>query len=195
MATICGVHVVIGAGSGRGRGYLVSEPDGFRDFVMARSPALVRSAWLLTGSEANAQDLVQTALAKTWTRWGRITRQDAPEAYVRRVMLSIYLTWRRRRWRGEVAAGWLPDQADTHDVFAEADVRRSVSEALHSLPRRQRAVVVLRFFDDLTEPQAAAVLGCSVGTVKSQTAKALAKLRECDPLRAVWDEEVTGDTR
>ena len=80
----------------RGRGYTVSEPDGFRDFVVGRSPALVRSTWLLTGSEATAQDLVQTALAKTWAR-GRITRQDAPEAYVRRVMLSTYLTW--RRWR------------------------------------------------------------------------------------------------
>ena len=195
MATICGGHVVIVASGGRGRGCRVGEPDGFRDFVVARSPALVRSAWLLTGSEANAQDLVQIALAKTWARWGRITRQDAPEAYVRRVMLSTYLTSRRRRWRDEVAAGWLPDQADPHDVFAEADVRQSVSAALRSLPRRQRAVVVLRFFDDLTEAQAAAALGCSVGTVKSQTAKALARLRECDPLRAVWREEVTGDPR
>lgn len=174
---------------------MVSEPDGFRDFVVERSPALVRSAWLLTGSEANAQDLVQTALAKTWVRWGRVTRQDAPEAYVRRVMLSTYLTWRRRRWRDEVAAGRLPERADARDVFAEADVRQSVSEALHLLPRRQRAVVVLRFFDDLTEAQAADALGCSVGTVKSQTAKALAKLRACDLLRGVWHEEVTGDTR
>ena len=75
----------------------MSEPDGFRDFVVGRSSMLVRSAWLLTGSEATAQDLVQTALAKTWSRWSRITRQDTPEAYVRRVMLSTYLTWRRRR--------------------------------------------------------------------------------------------------
>jgi hypothetical protein len=78
---------------------------GFRVFVAARSAALVRSAWLLTGDEGQAQDLVQAALAKTWSRWGRAVRQDAPEAeaYVRRVMLSTYLTWTRRRWRGERA--------------------------------------------------------------------------------------------
>jgi RNA polymerase sigma-70 factor (sigma-E family) len=173
----------------------VSEPDGFRDFVVGRSPSLVRSAWLLTGSEAMAQDLVQTALAKTWVRWGRVTRQDAPEAYGRRVMFSTYLTWRRRRWRDEVAVAAVPDRADARDAFADADVRQSVHEALRLLPRRQRAVVVLRFFDDLTEAQAAEALDCSVGTVKSQTAKALTKLRACQLLRGVWDEEVSGDPR
>lgn len=195
MATIRPSSVVIVVRRARGRGCTVSEPDGFRDFVVGRSPALIRSAWLLTGSEATAQDLVQIALAKTWSRWSRITRQDAPEAYVRRVLLSTYLTWRRRRWRDEIAVGSMPDRTDKRDVFAEADVRRSVSEALATLPRRQRAVVVLRFFDDLTEAQAADALGCAVGTVKSQTAKALTKLRACQLLDGVWDEEVSGDTR
>ena len=171
----------------------MGEPDGFRDFVVARSPALVRSAWLLTGDDAAAQDLVQAALAKTWSRWPRVVRQDAPEQYVRRVMVSTYLTWCRRRWRGETPVAAVPDTADARDQYAAADLRRSVRAALRELPPRQRAVVVLRYFDDLTEAQAAEVLGCSVGTVKSQAAKALAKLRECAELRGLRDEEVTRD--
>jgi RNA polymerase sigma-70 factor (sigma-E family) len=180
------------------QGVRVDEPDGFRDFVAARSPALVRSAWLMTGNEASAQDLVQTALAKTWERWARVTRQEAPEAYVRTVMMSTYLTWRRRRWHGELPVATMPDPAvpdgaDARDVFADADLRASVAAALRALPRRQRAVVVLRYFDDLTEAQAASTLGCSVGTVKSQSAKALARLRTGE-LAEIWGEEVTRDT-
>lgn len=172
----------------------MGEPDGFRDFVVGRSPALVRSAWLLTGNEASAQDLVQTALAKTWSRWGRVNRQDAPETYVRRVMVTTWLTWSRRRWRNEVAVGSVPDRVASGDAFAEADARGSVAVALATLPHRQRAVVVLRFFDDLSEVQAAEVLGCSVGTVKSQTSKALATLRGCQLLRGVREEEgVSGE--
>jgi RNA polymerase sigma-70 factor (sigma-E family) len=167
----------------------VSEPEGFRDFVAARSAALMRSAWLLTGDETTAQDLVQAALVKTWARWARLVRQDAPEAYVRRVMLSVFLTWNRRRWRGEFPVAAVPDQPELRDAAAEADVRQAVSQALRTLPRRQRAVVVLRFFDDLTEAQAADILGCSVGTVKSQTSKALSRLRGCPQLRGVFEEE------
>ncbi len=115
-------------------GWQVSEPEGFRDFVAARSAALMRSAWLLTGDEATAQDLVQAALVKTWARWARLARQDAPEAYVRRVMLSTLLTWSRRRWRGEFPAASVPDRPELRDAAAEADVRRAVSEALRTLP-------------------------------------------------------------
>jgi RNA polymerase sigma-70 factor (sigma-E family) len=168
----------------------VREPEGFRDFVAARSAALVRSAWLLTGDEAAAQDLVQTALVKTWSRWARV---EAPEAYVRRVLLSTFLTWNRRRWRGELSVATLPERAEVRDAFADVDLRAPVHAALRELPPRQRAVVVLRYFDDLTEAQAAEVLGCSVGTVKSQNAKALAKLRECAHLRPALDEEVSHD--
>jgi RNA polymerase sigma-70 factor (sigma-E family) len=174
----------------------MNEPDGFRDFVAARSSALVRSAWLLTGDEATAQDLVQTALAKTWARWPRVIRQDAPESYVRRVVVSTYLSWNRRRWRGELPSAELPEQTESRDVFAEADLRRSVHVALQALTRRQRAVVVLRFFDDLSTAQTAELLGCSVGTVKSQTYKALARLRESGQLQAAWyDEEASHDRR
>jgi RNA polymerase sigma-70 factor (sigma-E family) len=173
----------------------VGEPEGFREFVAARSPSLVRAAWLLTGNEATAHDLVQTALAKTWTRWERVTRQDAPEGYVRRVMLSTFLTWNRRRWRGEVAVAEVPDRADVRDSFADADLRRAVAGALRVLPPRQRAVVVLRYFDDLTVSQVADALGCSVGTVKSQTSRALASLRACPQLADVFAEEVSHDPR
>lgn len=165
----------------------MDEPPGFRAFVAARSPALVRSAWLLTGNEATAQDLVQAALARTWPRWSRITA-DAPEAYVRRVMLSIFLTWRRRRWRDELPVDVPPERAVDTDAFAEADLRASVLAALRTLPARQRAVVVLRFLDDMTEAETAAVLGCSVGTVKSQAARALARLREYPGLAELLTE-------
>jgi RNA polymerase sigma-70 factor (sigma-E family) len=171
----------------------VAEPDGFRVFVAARSAALVRSAWLLTGNEATAQDLVQTALAKTWSRWSQVARQDAPEAYVRRVMVSTFLTWNRRRWRGETPVAMLPERIDITDEFASVDLRSGVAAALARLPSRQRAVIVMRFFDDLTEAQTALAMACSVGTVKSQTAKAIATLR-CSPvLLDLMECEVAGD--
>jgi RNA polymerase sigma-70 factor (sigma-E family) len=173
----------------------VVEPDGFREFVVARSAALVRSAVLLTGDEALAQDLVQAALAKTWSRWARVVRQDAPEAYVRAVMVSTFLTWNRRRWRAEQPVAEVPERDSPRDDFAAADLRSCVLGAVRGLAPRQRAVVVLRYFDDLTEPQVAAVLGCSVGTVKSQSAKALLALRACPQLQGLADDEVTHDAR
>jgi len=169
----------------------MSEPDGFRDFVAARSAALLRTGWLLTGDWFLAQDLVQDALTRTWWRWGRLRRQDCPEAYVRKVMLSVYLSWRGRRWRGEIPTGALPEVGDERDAYAEVDMQQSVQAALAALPRRQRAVMVLRFFDDLTEVQTAEVLGCAVGTVKSQTSKALSRLRADPSLATVLAEEAT----
>ena len=159
----------------------MDEPDGFREFVAARSRALLRTAWLLTGDWAIAQDLVQTALAKTWPAWSRITRTDDPEVYVRRVLVTTYATWWRRRWRAETPVGDLPEPVAA-DAYEESDRRAVVAAALASLTRGQRAVVVLRYFDDLTEAQTAAALGCSVGTVKSQHARALAALRTSSSL-------------
>jgi RNA polymerase sigma-70 factor (sigma-E family) len=170
----------------------VEEPEGFRAFVTARSPALLRSAWFLTGDEAAAEDLVQTALMKTWTKWPRIVRQDAPEAYVRRVMVSTYLTGRRRRWHRERPTAIVPDIAEPTDAYAAVDLRTSMFSALSALPARRRAVVILRYFDDLTEAQTADIMGCSVGTVKSQTAKAFAALRGFPQLRELTtDGEVS----
>jgi RNA polymerase sigma-70 factor (sigma-E family) len=159
----------------------------FEEFVAARSAALWRSAYLLTGDAHRAEDLLQTALAKTWRRWDSIARREAAESYVRAAIASTYTDWWRRRWNGEVATGDLPDAAPPGAGEAAAvDVRRDVLAALDLLPRGQRAVVVLRYFDDLTEQQTAEALGISVGTVKSQTSRALAALRT-SPLFAEGD--------
>ena len=149
------------------------RPD-FAEFVSVRSPALLRTAYLLTGDWALGEDLLQTALASTWRRWGRLSGE--PEGYVRRTMLNTYLSWRRRRWTGEVPTGELPDRPG-EDVTGYADERDLVWTALQRLPRRQRAVVVLRYYEDLTEVETAQLLGVTVGTVKSQASKALATLR------------------
>lgn len=147
----------------------------FADFVVGRGQALQRTAFLLTGDWALAEDLVQTALARAYPRWDRIVRDD-PEAYVRRVLVNTWSSWWRRRWRGEVPTSDLPDHAGL-DEYAGSDRRSAVQTALSRLPRRQRAIVVLRFHEDMTEAQVAHALGISVGTVKSQTSKAFAKLR------------------
>ena len=89
----------------------LAEPDGFRYFVAARSGALLRSGWLLTGDWPSAEDLVQTALAAAWPRWASLRRQDAPELYVRKIMVNTFLRWRQRRWTGEIATGRLPSRA------------------------------------------------------------------------------------
>lgn len=148
----------------------------FENFVAARSTALWRSAYLLTGDPQRAEDLLQTALVKAWRRWDSITRREAVESYVRAAIATTYTDWWRRRWNGEVPTGELPEQAAPAES-AVVDVRQDVLAALARLPRGQRAVVVLRFFDDLTEQQTADTLGVSVGTVKSQTSRALAALR------------------
>ncbi|HVF04357.1 MAG TPA: SigE family RNA polymerase sigma factor [Frankiaceae bacterium] len=145
----------------------------FTAYVEARRRALLRSAWLLTGDWHLAEDLVQAALSKTYLKWRRL---DDPDSYVRRVLTTTYVTWWRRRWRGEFPTETLPDRAAA-DAYGGADVRGQLYDVLRELPRRQRAVVVLRYFEDLTEADTAAALGCSVGTVKSQHARALAKLR------------------
>jgi len=155
-----------------------ADSEGFGQFVEVRERALQRTAWLLTGDWALAEDLVQTALVRSWPHWDRIRRRDDPEIYVRKVMVNTWITWNRRRWRREHAAGNLPDSPAPGDVAADVVVRIAVRSALESLTDRQRAVLVLRVFDDLSEAQAAQVLGCAVGTVKSTMSKALAKLRE-----------------
>jgi RNA polymerase sigma-70 factor (sigma-E family) len=162
----------------------------FREFVASRSAALQRTAWLLVGDWATAQDLVQTALAKTWPRWHQIRNSDQPDLYVRRVMVNTYATWWRRRWRGEIPTGEPPERATHSDAFDEIDARHAVQQALAVLPRRQRAVVVLRYWGDLTEVQTADVLGCSVGTVKSQASRALATLRGSTQLAGLISEGV-----
>jgi RNA polymerase sigma-70 factor (sigma-E family) len=166
-----------------------AEVEQFAEFVEARQRALQRTAWLLTGDWALAEDLVQTALARSWPRWERIRRRDDPEIYVRRVMVNTWSTWSRRRWRGERASAAVPDRPAPGDVAAELAARMAVRSALDSLTHRQRAVVVLRVFDDLPEAQVAQVLNCAVGTVKSTMARSLAKLREDPRLAELMERE------
>ena len=158
----------------------------FDEFVAARSSGLLRTAYLLTHDHALAEDLLQTALTKAWFAWGRI--DGHPEPYVRRILVNTYASWWRRRWNGEVATEELPEP-HTGDGTAASDTGQDLWTAMERLPRRQRAVVVLRYFEDLTEAETARLLGCSVGTVKSQTSKALAKLR-IDPALAVDEKAV-----
>lgn len=154
----------------------------FDGFVGARSAHLLRTAYLLTRDHALAEDLLQTALTKAWFRWDRL--DGDPEPYVRKVLVNTYASWWRRRWNGETPSEELPEpghgsgRADARRPDpADPDGSHDLWTALGRLPRRQRAVVVLRYFEDLTEAETARLLECSVGTVKSQAAKALAKLR------------------
>lgn len=152
----------------------MADRAGFDNFVAARSPRLLRVAYLFTRDWSEAEDLLQTALVKAWFAWGRL--DDQPEAYVRKIIATTFISWRRRRWNSEVSHADVPEQSVPDGTGAVED-RYGLWPALGRLPRRQRAVLVLRFFEDLTEAQVAAALGISIGTVKSQTSKALAKLR------------------
>jgi RNA polymerase sigma-70 factor (sigma-E family) len=170
-------------------GGAVNAEAGFAQFVEARQHALQRTAWLLTGDWAAAEDLVQTALVRSWPRWERIRRRDDPEIYVRRAMVNTWASWRRRRWWGERPSDAVPDVQAIGDVATEVAMRIAVQGALRSLTARQRAVLVLRVFDDLSEAQVAQVLDCAVGTVKSTMARAVAKLREDPRLAGLMDRE------
>ena len=162
----------------------------FDSFVRARSRPLLQAAWLLTGDWQLAEDLLQTSLVKVYLSWGRIRRDGNAEAYARRVLVTTYVTGRRRRWRGELPTATLPDHAAPRDEYAGADLRDAVVAALHRLPRRQRAVVVLRYYCDLPEREVAEALGCSEGTVKSQAAKGLAALRSSGLATTIHEENL-----
>lgn len=153
---------------------VVEQAGGFDEFVAVRGDALWRTAWLLTGDVQRAEDLVQTALAKCWPAFERVSTNGSFEAYVRRVLFTTYVAWWRRRWNKETPTETLPESTAG---AAEPGLGPDVARALALLPRGQRAVVVLRYVEDLTERQTAELLGISVGTVKSQTARALATLR------------------
>ena len=147
----------------------------FRGFVAARSGALLRTAFLLTGDWQRAEDLLQAALMRCYGRWARI---ESPEAYVRQVMVTLVTGWRHRRWNAEVPTEVLPDPSPVQDPSVRWEERLDMLRLLRELAPRQRAVVVLRFYEDMTEVQVAQMLGITLGTVKSQTARALARLRD-----------------
>ncbi len=151
------------------------EDREFREFVLTRSPALLRVAFLLTGDRGHAEDLLQTALMKTSRRWTHLVDRDASYAYVRRAMINTQTSWLRRRRVVENFVDVVPE-AGTHLEEFEATEGRTLP-ALAQLPQGMRAVIVLRFYEDLSEAETARLLGCSLGTVKSQTSRGLARLR------------------
>lgn len=173
------------------------EPEGFREFVLARSHALLRTAWMLTGDTQTAEDLLQTALARTWPHWGRV-EQGHPDAYVRTVMVRTNASWRARLWNREKPAIDLVAEAEATragegsvpDRDGQVDDRLVLLAALAQLPLRQRQAVVLRYFDDLSVDAVADIMGSSAGTVKSQTAKGLAKLRAVIGEDSLVEEEL-----
>ena len=147
---------------------------GFEAFVAARSDDLLRVGFLLTADRGHAEDLVQTALLKTYRHWARITRAGDPTAYVRRVLVTTHTSWRRRLSTTEQVVEALPDRADPA-VAPEDDPE--LRAALRSLPPRMRTAVVLRYYADLSELQTARLMGCSQSAVNTQTARGLARLR------------------
>jgi RNA polymerase sigma-70 factor (sigma-E family) len=151
----------------------------FAEFVLASSPALHRAAYLMVGDAGLAQDLVQEALTKTYVAWPRLRDRSRAEAYTRKAITTTAISWfRRKRWRAERPGpgGPLPDTAGSGHADG-IDQRTWLWQCLQQLPVRQRAAIVLRYYEDLTEAQTAAAMGCAVGTVKSQVAAGLDKLR------------------
>ncbi|NYD43630.1 SigE family RNA polymerase sigma factor [Nocardioides panaciterrulae] len=155
---------------------MANDEDDFHAFVVARTPALSRTAYLLTGDAHLAEDLVQTALFKAARHWRRI--QGSPEAYVRRILYTQNVSWwRSRRHVREQALG----AYDAPAAAADSDLRLTLEQALARLTVRQRTVLVLRYFEDLTEVQTAEVLGIGAGTVKSIARQGLGRLRTLAP--------------
>jgi RNA polymerase sigma-70 factor (sigma-E family) len=156
---------------------MADGPDsaGFAEFATSRHGALYRYAYLLAGERDLAEDLVQEALVKTYVAWRRLRDPSNAEAYTRRVITTTAIGWwRRKSWHAERPSDDLPDRPAATD---DATARIWLWHELQKLPPKQRAALVLRYYEDLTETQTAEILGCSVGTVKSQVSDALKKLR------------------
>ena len=154
----------------------MSIDEDFAEFVNARWGSLYRLAYLLTASPASAEDLLQTTLEKAYMNWSRIGRMEYAEAYVRRMLVTTLVSSRRRAWHGEQPFGQLPEAAVASEELPVLD-RALLWPLVCALPVRQRAVIVLRYYEDLSEAQIADVLGCAPGTVKSQSSAAIGALR------------------
>jgi RNA polymerase sigma-70 factor (sigma-E family) len=156
-----------------------AEPSdaAFREFVEGSWHRLLRTAYLLTGDHGAAEDLLQTALMRAYRHWGRIRRDDAPEVYVRRVLVNTNISASRRRRLREHTTAVVPEPRGVRDHQDTYAVRDELWRAVRTMPPRMRAVLVLRYFDDMSEAEVAEALGCAVGTVKSQISRGLARLR------------------
>ena len=153
----------------------MSVADEFEPWARARYGSLLHAAFLMTGNRDTAQDLVQTALAKTQVAWRRV--HTSPDAFVRRVMVTTNTdAWRRQPWRERSTAA-VADRASTEDSPGQVDDRDLLLRALQDLPPRMRSIVVLRYYLQMTEAECADLLGCSLGTVKSTASRGLDRLR------------------
>jgi RNA polymerase sigma-70 factor (sigma-E family) len=167
-------------------------PGGFEDFVLARGSSLLRFAYLLTGDRHLAEDLTQEALVRVHRRWDSIEKTDGSEAYVRKAVVRQYLSWRRRRASTEAVRADLPDRPVGGQQPDHVVERDEMWALLAALPRAQRAVMVLRYYEDLADPDIALLLGCSRATVRVHAFKALNRLRAALAPRLV-EVEVAGD--
>jgi len=168
-----------------------ADEEAFRGFIETRSVALLRSAYVLVGDRGRAEDLVQTALVKTYLAWPRIRDVGAVEAYVRRTMVTTATSWWRMRWYREPAieVDQVPER-HTDDEFTARLERDAMWHHLRALPARQRAVLVLRYYEGMSEAEIADTLGVSRGTVKSQASRAIATLR-----RRLTDDTIEAGVR
>jgi RNA polymerase sigma-70 factor (sigma-E family) len=173
VAVAC-VEMTRGTGSVAGLTQDARDSE-FSSYMAARQPSLLRTAYLLTGDRHTAEDLVQTALAKLYLSWDKVQRQESVDGYVRRILVNEHNSLWRRPWKKrETTTSELPEQAAPATSGGRDD---ALWELVQTLPRKQRAAVVLRYYEELSEAETAEVLGVSVGTVKSQTSRALAALR------------------
>lgn len=174
------VHLLVGTGAADNvrRSSTAAKDAEFAEYMAARQPSLLRTAYLLTGDQHAAEDLVQTALAKLYLSWDKVHRRDLLDGYVRRILVNENNSLWRRAWkRNEVPTDDVPErgaEAHGHDPGATS----ALWDFVQTLPKKQRAVIVLRYYEELSEAETAEVLGISVGTVKSQASRALASMRE-----------------
>lgn len=170
----------------------MSDPPDFEAFVRARSTALLRTAYLLTGDRGLAEDLLQTTLGNCYRQWKRLGGKAGAEAYVRTTLLNTYISGQRRRRVRECLRDQLPE-APTQDEFLTVDDRHELRTALGLLGPRARAAVVLRYYEDLPEAEVAEIMGCSIGTVKSLTSRGLSKLRSNLPSPTLVMQELASN--
>lgn len=152
--------------------------SGFAGFVRANTPALLRTAYLLTGDSSSAEELVQDTFVRLYQKWDLVEQADVPLAYVRRSMANGFVNSTRRPWRREVAVEYLPEHPDDSNPQGRLDDRDELWSLLRTLPVRQRTALVMRYFHDLPDGEIAAALGCREGTVRSLISRGLAAMRE-----------------
>ena len=175
------MHVLAGTGVAmRDTTAVVDRDADFSAYMAARQASLMRTAYLLSGDRHTAEDLVQTAFAKLYLSWDKVRDQGSVDGYVRRILVNEHNSLWRRAWkRRELASDTVPDRPH-HDEY-DGGAGRELWELVKTLPNKARAVVVLRYYEELSEAETADALGISVGTVKSQASRALASLRDRAP--------------